>query len=826
MSESPLTKEERINYVKSIKYLDPDGEVISINEDLTEFSYNNLIQSYETISPPIKDEELVRAFLVVALIKRYMYPINKIKIETTVGLGGSSGLTQYSPQNDIIVMNPNNEDPYLFIEVKRPQKYTSSMDRAIEDQLFKPVKEVTRFNNAKYLIYVSIFTPSFDEDFPIKFISIDYDRYKTLTDARSIFRTWVNDSRPIAFTDIPTNYGEALIVDYVKGSDNDLNENLNKREIKAKWKAIWDKIWGGTVEDNRKFGEFNKLLLAKIYDERKKKVGETYDFQIKHVTGVPQSPKLVFHHIDSLYKLAFKKYLGKNEDREIKIEGLDNKVLDENVIYDIVKILQDISLANNVYKNIDILGEFYETVIRDAFKQTKGLYLTSPNVVLTIIAGLRIEDVVEKTLVDGNNGDHRFKLPYIIDPSCGTGTFLLWVMKYITEYVIENKTRIKQLGEDVERFVNINFSDDSPNNWARDYIYGIEKESILATASQINMILHGDGSTNIYNTDGLLNFSKYREELGTIGTNNMLFHDTIKKDDKIYTKDTIEVFDIIISNPPFSATLGDSVKGQIEDTFELVGGDSESLFFERYYQLLKQKGRIGIVLPEAFFSVDDYKRERQFLYKHFNIKAIVSLPNTVFSPHTTTLTSLLFAQKKANTEEISYNQLWTNHKNNFKREFDKIKLLINKVSKTRRNKEENFNVREKLNAINRETEISFDGMVRYPVFTDEYVEDEDNWQVMRNKMKSAIQDIEDWYILNKISSDINITFKNIKVENIGYKKGKKGAKEKPNDLFLAYVGEGENRSKVLNIENTTININIEDDEDTVVGYLRRHIRWD
>lgn len=260
------------------------------------------------------------------------------------------------------------------------------------------------------------------------------------------------------------------------------------------------------------------------------------------------------------------------------------------------------SLANNVYKNIDILGEFYETVIRDAFKQTKGLYLTSPNIVLTIIASLGIEDVIEKTLLEGNNGDHRFKLPYIIDPSCGTGTFLLWAMKYVTEYVTKNKTRLKQLGDDTDRFITMNFSDDAPNGWARDYIYGIEKEAILATASQINMILHGDGSTNIYNTDGLLNFNRYREELGTIGTNNMLFHDVIKKDSKIYTKDVLEVFDIVISNPPFSATLGDSVRGQIEDTFELVGGDSESLFFERYYQLLKQRGRLGVVLPEAFFQ--------------------------------------------------------------------------------------------------------------------------------------------------------------------------------------------------------------------------------
>ena len=41
------------------------------------------------------------------------------------------------------------------------------------------------------------------------------------------------------------------------------------RDIKSKWRTIWDKIWGGTVEDNRKFGEFNKLLLARFMMNRK-----------------------------------------------------------------------------------------------------------------------------------------------------------------------------------------------------------------------------------------------------------------------------------------------------------------------------------------------------------------------------------------------------------------------------------------------------------------------------------------------------------------------------------------------------------------------------
>ena len=75
---------------------------------------------------------------------------------------------------------------------------------------------------------------------------------------------------------------------------------------------------------------------------------------------------------------------------------------------------------------------------------------------------------------------------------------------------------------------------------------------------------------------------------------------------------------------------------------------------ERWYQLLKPEGRIGVVLPESFFSVEDDIAGRYFLYKHFNIRAIVSLPSHTFLPHTPTNTSLLFASKKTEKQEKDF----------------------------------------------------------------------------------------------------------------------------------------------------------------------------
>ncbi len=286
---------------------------------------------------------------------------------------------------------------------------------------------------------------------------------------------------------------------------------------------------------------------------------------------------------------------------------------------------------------MDVLGEFYEMVIREAFKQTKGLFLTHPNIVLFILAVLEVENLVTEKLINPDE-DVRYRLPFVIDPSCGTGTFLVHYMKYVQKYVFEKGKSISAGDDDVTEFIKSNMSGSNPYKWVIDYVYGIDDEQVLATACQINMILHGDGSTNIYGTDGLDSFENY-SKMEVTGANNMLSSKP-KTGRVYYSKTAIEKFDLVISNPPFNVNID---KVSTQRNFDIVKGKSEAYFLERWYQLLKPCGRIGVVLPESFFSVGEDIEGRFFLYKHFNIRAIVSLPNHAFSPHTTTSTSLLFA---------------------------------------------------------------------------------------------------------------------------------------------------------------------------------------
>lgn len=100
--------------------------------------------------------------------------------------------------------------------------------------------------------------------------------------------------------------------------------------------------------------------------------------------------------------------------------------------------------------------------------------------------------------------------------------------------------------------------------------------------------------------------------------------------------------------------------------------NSENLFIERYYQLLKDGGRLAVVLPESVFDTTENKYIRLFLYKYFKIKAIVSLPQKTFAPYTNTKTSILFAQKKTDAEIEAYIKEW----NEISKEYAQIKTRV------------------------------------------------------------------------------------------------------------------------------------------------------
>lgn len=100
------------------------------------------------------------------------------------------------------------------------------------------------------------------------------------------------------------------------------------------------------------------------------------------------------------------------------------------------------------------------------------------------------------------------------------------------------------------------------------------------------------------------------------------------------------------------------------------------MFIERWYQLLRENGRVAAVLPENVFDTSDNKYIRMFLYKYFKIKGVVSLPQLTFEPYTSTKTSILFAQKKTANEVNIWNAAWSKYSNQYSKLKTRVENLM------------------------------------------------------------------------------------------------------------------------------------------------------
>lgn len=243
---------------------------------------------------------------------------------------------------------------------------------------------------------------------------------------------------------------------------------------------------------------------------------------------------------------------------------------------------------------------------------------------------------------------------------------------------------------------------------------------------------------------------------------------------------------------------------------------------ERWYQLLKPKGRIGVVLPESFFSVEDDVVGRIFLYKHFNIKTIVSLPNFTFLPHTNTSTSLLFAEKKSKEEEEVFSSVWKEKSIEFRNIANRLISILPKPREI-----ENVSLHDVLEDFIKETESELgDGAVIFPYFQDDYLADKDNYASFKKKIKDIILGAEQRWVLNQVNEDTRFSkqeFTNYAVGDIGYKAGKKGSKDKPNELMHI---ENSNGNQLYNVKYSHDWKKIdEDDLETVLGLIRRENIW-
>ena len=399
--------------------------------------------------------------------------------------------------------------------------------------------------------------------------------------------------------DIPVGYGEVQEWRFKKDDPNwDLQVVGHEGLISILGKCH-DTLWqGGKLAPTDAFDELSKILFIKIRDEKKlRDKGAPYDFQIK----TQETPKSVARRIKGLYLEA------KKRDPKVFTE---NVKVDDDPLFSVVSHLQAINLNKT---DLDVKGIAFERLLGSYFKGDMGQYFTPRKLVEFIIK------MIEP--------DHEER---ILDPACGSGGFLLYAMEHIQ----------KQASRHYKKGTPEHY-----NHWhdfARDQLFGIEVNDAIARVAKMNMILHDDGHSNVIGNDALIDFDKLCNQ-----------KEGFEK----------ESFDIILTNPPFGAKikkeekpyLGNYELGKkINSPKERNSQKTEILFIERCFDFLKSgTGKLAIILPDGILNNSSLQYVRDYIEQHFQILAVVSLPQIAFKYYEAGVKPSILFLRKFSEEECS-----------------------------------------------------------------------------------------------------------------------------------------------------------------------------
>lgn len=294
----------------------------------------------------------------------------------------------------------------------------------------------------------------------------------------------------------------------------------------------------------------------------------------------------------------------------------DKLELPDAMIFRIVEHLQDISLRTT---DLDAKGRAFENFLGKLFRGEYGQYFTPRQIV---------EFMVE--VIDPDEDD------YLIDPACGSGGFLLYTMNHVLNKVTE---KYKEDKETIDR-INWDFS--------HKQIFGIEINDRIARVSMMDMVIHEDGHSNVECNDALDDYSNFDPKKAI-------------KPNK---------YDLILTNPPFGKRVKPDEKLYFKNYFLVKDTNGklkksemfEVLFIERCLDLVKEGGKIGIVLPDSAFTNKSNIPVVDYILKRTKILAIVSVPQLTFIPYgSMSKTSLLFLQKLKENEKIKDYPIFLSH---------------------------------------------------------------------------------------------------------------------------------------------------------------------
>lgn len=556
-------------------------------------------------------EEKVRAEFWAELIYKYEYRPERIRFEVKVPRRTPNDLA------DLVIYGDKDEElksPYFVFECKRADVSDAEFAQSIEQACGNRANLDAKFCGVvagltRRFLRFDKFPPGERDKNHIQ-MPVRYGKPPQWRFYKGGFR--IEEGRRVAATDLPA---------------------IPREELRAAIRKCHQSLWeGGRRSPIAAFGEFCKLIFVKHRDEKdpERKDGEPYTFQRK----TEETAEDLAARIHKLYA----------HEQELEPDVFTDKInVEPPILAQVVEHLEGISLDRT---ELDTKGVAFEEFMGGFFKGDFGQYFTPRELIGFAVEVLNPE---RKHLV--------------LDPACGSGGFLLYALDHVRRKATETYPG-EQGGDGKEETAR---HKTYWHEFAKERLFGIEINEELARVAKMNMIIHDDGHTNIVGHDALDFLKNIAAERGVLKPGK---------------------FDLILTNPPFGSVVKRTEKGEgYLEQFDLrnyIGKSTtgtepdesdkgekdakrgakavkdrasiktEILFLERVHSFLKPgTGRTAIVLPDGILTNSSLQGVRDWLLAHFQLLAVVSLPQFAFAHYDAGVkASLVFLRRLADGETV------------------------------------------------------------------------------------------------------------------------------------------------------------------------------
>jgi len=499
-----------------------------------------------------------------------------------------------------------------------------------------------------------------------------------------------NESIDEGILDLVDAFREILAKNIVKNNENVDVPTLNKAVIK-----IIDRLFFLRIAEDKEVESYKTLF---------------------NITGQPD----IYDNLKKIFKEADKRY---NSELFKYFKDIDGLVIDDKILKEIIVNLYTPECIYEFSQiPVSILGSMYEQFLgktiritdgghvkieeKPEVKKAGGVYYTPEYIVNYIVkntVGEKIKDLSPKEI-------EKIK---ILDPACGSGSFLIGAYQYLIDYHIDYYTKEKHLQKSKKDKLIRETKDgyilsiQEKQRILTNNIFGVDIDQQAVEVAKFSLLLklmesesreietrilssgeigyQGDFQQEglVYNTIKILPNLSDNIKCGNslIGTDyyKTINMELFEKDDynKInafdWDKEFPEIFktggfDCVIGNPPYvnirnmSQYLTNEEMTYFLNKFKSAYKcyDMYVLFIEQSLNLLNNKGLFGYIIPNKIAIMEYSEKIRELLLKTVSITEIVDISNlNIFGKNVSVYPYLLFFDKKHSIKnKISYKYIF------------------------------------------------------------------------------------------------------------------------------------------------------------------------